>query len=109
MKKKSEKWIDIHNLTIIKYGDCHHIDCDLILPWYLNIAEGQKETEKLKNAIETEFSETIDLTVHADACYTSLCKQCTIMNCNLREFNFENEIVWTLESITKKNILKHKI
>ncbi|PKP29910.1 MAG: cation diffusion facilitator family transporter [Bacteroidetes bacterium HGW-Bacteroidetes-17] len=100
---KSDKWIDIHNLKLVKYGDAHHIDCDLTLPWYMNIADAHKESDRMTSVISEFYPENIDLTIHTDACKTDLCKFCNVQKCNYREHGFEEELKWTVEKITQKS------
>ncbi|MBU1012081.1 MAG: cation diffusion facilitator family transporter [Bacteroidetes bacterium] len=102
-KNKSDKWIDIHNLKLVKYGDVHHIDCDLTLPWYMNIADAHKESDRITSVISEFYPENIDLTIHTDACKTDLCKFCNVQECNYREHGFEEELKWTVEKITQKS------
>ncbi|MCZ4694475.1 cation transporter [Ancylomarina euxinus] len=101
-ENKSDKWIDIHNLKLVKYGDAYHIDCDLTLPWYINIATAHKESDLVIAAISEHFKDKIDFTIHTDACYSDLCPNCRINSCPYRKYPFINDIKWTLEKITKR-------
>jgi cation diffusion facilitator family transporter len=98
---KSPNWIEIHNLKLLKYGDSKHIDCDLTLPWYINIAEAHKEGELIKDVMISKFSDIIDLNVHTDACTNELCHLCLISDCKYRENKFLREVKWDVKSITK--------
>jgi cation diffusion facilitator family transporter len=105
-ENKSPNWIDIHNLKLLKYGDSQHIDCDLTLPWYINIKEAHKEGELIKEVIISKFTEIIDLNVHTDACTNDLCRLCLKSACKYRENEFVKEVKWDVKSITKnKEIL----
>lgn len=108
-EKRTDKWIDIHNLKVIKYGDAYHIDCDLTLPWYMNIADAHAIGDDVMDAIVQSFDETIDFTIHTDACDAILCHLCSIQDCMHRQHPFESTPVWTMEVIsgrsTKKKLL----
>ena len=52
---RSENWVDLHNLRIIKYGSVLHIDCHLTVPWYLNVHEAHTEIDELRNIIRSQF------------------------------------------------------
>lgn len=93
-KNKSINWINIHNLKLLKYGDVYHLDCDLTLPWYINISDAHKEGASLEEIISKNYPESIDFTIHTDACDSSLCKHCNIESCNYRKDDFEKEINW---------------
>lgn len=95
-KNKSNNWINIHNLKLLKYGDAYHIDCDLTLPWYMNISDAHKEVDSIEEVISKSFPVKIDFTIHTDACNSDLCINCKVENCNYRQHNFEHELNWTI-------------
>jgi cation diffusion facilitator family transporter len=102
-KKKSEVWINIHNLKLVKYGDSFHIDCDLTLPWYMNISDAHKESDLVMKIISDNYSRNIDFTIHTDECKPYLCKHCRILDCKYRKQNFEMELEWTLGEMTESS------
>jgi len=104
--KRTEHWIDIHNLKVVKYGDAYHIDCDLTLPWYINIAEAHIIGDSVVDAIADSFDEKIDFTIHNDSCDNILCAMCNISDCPHRKHTFESTPVWTMEVITGKSMKK---
>lgn len=104
---KADSWIDIHNLKIAKYGDSHHIDCDLRLPRYFNIVEAHNESDILKEIIEQNYGEKFDITIHIDACNSTFCKQCKVKNCPIRESEFEKIQKWTIENLTYNSQKAH--
>jgi len=91
---KSDKWIDLHNLKLVKYGDEYHVDCDLTLPWYLNIVEAHVESDKIKERVNEHYLGNVDFTVHTDPCKSELCKNCTISDCKVRVHQFLEEQKW---------------
>jgi cation diffusion facilitator family transporter len=103
-ENRNENWIDVSNLRLLKYGDTYHIDCDLTLPWFMNIAEAHKEGDAVMNKISEHFPYPIDFTIHTDACNSELCKNCSISDCKFRSCKFENEIIWTMENEIKTAI-----
>lgn len=101
MKNKSTQWIDIHNLKLIKYGDTFHIDCDLTLPWFMNIAQAHKETDLVMKIISDNYAKKIDFTIHIDECKPNFCKQCRMADCTYRTQEFSTDVDWTLAKIIK--------
>jgi cation diffusion facilitator family transporter len=101
LKNKSKQWINIHNLKLIKYGDTYHIDCDLTLPWFMNIAEAHKETDLVVKIISDNYSRGIDFTIHTDECKPDLCKHCRMLDCTYRVQEFSTDADWTLDKIIK--------
>ncbi len=107
-QNKRENWVDMHNLRLVKYGDGYHIDCDLVLPWFLNIKEAHDEADKFKSVIIKHYNESVDFTVHMDACFSELCHQCSKKECPERKVPFTNEHVWTVDIVTaKKSVYKN--
>lgn len=106
-KNRSENWIDLHNLRIIKYGSTLHCDCHLTVPWYFNVHEAHAEIEALATLIRNEFGESVELFVHSDGCLEYSCKICSKHDCAVRQHPFQKRITWTIENIslnTKHNI-----
>ena len=104
---KSENCIEMHNLKLVKYGDAYHIDCDITLPWFMNIKDAHNEGDKIKEVILKKFSENIDLNIHNDSCKEHYCKQCLVSDCSYRKEPFERINSWTFESITYKKSIIH--
>lgn len=99
-KERRPKWIDIHNLGIIRYGNELHVDCHLTVPWYINVREEHEEVEKLENIVKENF-ENVDIMVHADECEESYCRYCLIKGCHERNNKFIKKKIWTIKSSSK--------
>lgn len=104
---RSEKWIDLHNLRIIKYGRILHVDCHLTLPWYLNVREAHTEMDKLEAEIADKFGNRIELFVHTDYCKEFSCKLCAISSCKVRQHAFQQKVEWTVENVSSNQ--KHRV
>lgn len=102
-KNKTDNWVEIHNMRMVKYGDIHHIDCDLVLPWYITVKQAHDESDKLKEVIQKAYPDPVDFTVHMDACFENLCHQCHKKDCTHRVVPHTDEDEWTVENITSKH------
>ena len=97
-KNRIDDWIDLHDLQLIKYGNSYHITCDLVLPWYMNIAQAHKEGEKIKAILMNNFSNDIVISIHTDECFHDHCEYCRKNDCADRKkqfvsvMKFNNEI-----------------
>lgn len=97
---RRENWIDIHNFRIIKYGPLLHVDCHLTLPWYLNLKEAQIELDIFSELIKSKFGDALEMFVHTDDCRPpKSCTICTKMDCEVRQYPFQQKLEWTLENI----------
>lgn len=106
-KSRSENWVDLHNLRVIKYGSVLHIDCHLTVPWYLNVHEAHREIDLLSALVRREFGESLELFVHSDGCLPFSCRICNKQQCSERKHNFEQAIQWTPENIQSNQ--KHQL
>jgi cation diffusion facilitator family transporter len=104
---RRENWVDLHNLRVIKFGSILHVDCHLTVPWYLNVHEAHKEIDALSDLIRKEFGESFEIFVHSDGCLPFQCSICNKADCNVRQHNFVQQVVWTLENISRNK--KHQL
>lgn len=102
-QNRSNKWIEVHNLRLIKYGDSIHINCDLTLPWYLTISEAHKQSDLLKKSVSEGTRWTSDLTIHIDPCYPALCRICPVKECHVRTHPQTGQAEWTLETMIRRD------
>jgi len=96
---RRDKWIDIHNLRVQKYGDLLHIDCHMTLPWYDNLEEVHKEVEAVEQLVNEKMRNQAELFIHADPCLPSSCPFCTIKDCPVRQHDFQERVSWKLDNL----------
>lgn len=106
-KHRSENWIDLHNLRVIKYGVVLHIDFHVTMPWYLNMHEAHKEIDILTNLINKEFGGYAEFSIHTDACMDFSCSICSKQFCMVRQQKFIQLIDWTPDKISSNE--KHHL
>ena len=53
-KNRRPKWIDMHNLRILKYGHHLHIDAHITLPWYDSLEDAHGIFLSLKSYLLRE-------------------------------------------------------
>ena len=106
-KEKSENWVDLHNLRVIKYGNVLHLDCHLTVPWYLNIHQAHAEIDSLARLIRSNFGETLELFVHSDGCLYFQCHICNKQDCPVRQHPFKKRVEWTLDNALQNE--KHSL
>ncbi|MFN5249600.1 MAG: cation diffusion facilitator family transporter [Bacteroidia bacterium] len=106
-ENRSENWVDLHNLRIIKYGAILHMDCHLTVPWYFNVHEAHNEIDKLQALLTNRFGERVELFVHTDGCLDFSCAICEKSGCPQRLQPFTQKMNWTVKNISSN--LKHRI
>ena len=106
-KGRDEKWIDLHNLRVIKYGALMHIDCHVTVPWYFNVNEAHFAVDDFSALIKNKFGDSVEFFVHTDGCMPFSCPICTIQNCDKRKAPFKQKLDWTIENVLSN--LKHQL
>ena len=97
---RSNEWIDLHNLRIIKYGSTLHLDCHLTVPWYLNVHEAHLQIDKLNKLVNDNFGGSIELFVHTDGCLDFSCEICQKGECPVRKAVFMKRVEWSVKNIS---------
>jgi len=100
-ENRRPNWVDIHNLRIIKYGSVLHIDCHLTVPFYLDVLQAHDEVDVLRNLIETEFGEAIEMFVHTDGSYPVSCPVSFNRQGKTESLSSQKNKEWTIENIMK--------
>lgn len=100
-QSRQAQWIDLHNLRVIQYGSLMHIDAHLTLPWYLQVADADKEIHALEELIQANFSNKVELFIHIDSCMPYQCKLCAVQACPKRKEPFAAQLEWSIDNIWK--------
>ena len=104
---RNPKWIDLHNLRVIKYGTLMHIDCHLTVPWYYNVNDAHSAVDDFTQLIKNKFGDTVEFYIHTDGCMPFSCPICTIEACEKRKSPFEKRLDWNLENVLLDS--KHRL
>lgn len=98
-KNRKDQWVDLHNLRVIQYGSLMHIDAHLTLPWYLKVADADKEIHDLEELIRANFSNEVELFIHIDGCMPYQCKLCSMPDCPVRQEPLRAKLEWNIENL----------
>ncbi len=96
---RQEKWIDMHNLRVLKYGSHLHIDAHITLPWYDNLEAAHAEVTAVENLIKEKLEGEVEFFIHADPCLPVSCPICPVKHCPVRQHEFIKRLDWTLENL----------
>lgn len=100
-KERKAKWIDIHNLRVVKYGAHIHIDAHLTLPWYDDLETTHREVKELEHLVNLHFGNRVEFFIHTDPCLPKSCSVCTIGDCAHRKSVLKQRLEWTLPLLLK--------
>jgi cation diffusion facilitator family transporter len=104
---RREKWIDMHNLRVLKYGSHLHVDAHITLPWYDNLEDSHSEVSAVENLIKEQMEGEVEFFIHADPCIPISCSICTLKDCKVRQSDFVKRLDWTLDNLLPDQ--KHSI
>jgi len=93
---RHEKWIDIHNVRVLKYGARLHVDAHITLPWYDNLDVAHDEVEAVSKLVKQHLQDDMEFFIHADPCLPTSCPICQVENCPVRQASFVKKLEWNL-------------
>jgi cation diffusion facilitator family transporter len=96
---RREKWIDIHNLRVLKYGSHLHVDCHMTLPWYDPLEATHEEVSLVEKLVRENMGQEVEFFIHADPCLPISCPICSVSDCPYRKATFTRKIDWTAENL----------
>jgi cation diffusion facilitator family transporter len=97
---RREKWIDIHNLRVLKFGSKLHVDCHITLPWYESLEKTHDEIVMLENLVRKNSGHDVEFFIHADPCVMPhSCRVCQVQECKYRQAEFVKKIQWNTENL----------
>lgn len=99
--ERQPRWIDIHNLRVVKYGSSLHVDLHMTQPWYENLQNSHHDIKILESAVNKHFENRVEFFIHSDPCRPSSCQICTIKDCAVRKHVFLQKLVWDLPLVMK--------
>jgi divalent metal cation (Fe/Co/Zn/Cd) transporter len=96
---RREKWIDMHNLRVLKYGSHLHVDCHITLPWYETLEQTHEEVDMVEKLVKANVQSDIEFFIHADPCLPQSCSICVIKDCLYRKHEFVKKLDWNLDNL----------
>lgn len=97
---RRERWIDIHNLRVLKFGSKLHVDCHITLPWYESLEKSHEEIVMLENLVRKTSGHEVEFFIHADPCIMPhSCRICQVKDCKYRQAEFERKITWNTDNL----------
>ena len=101
-ENRSDTWIDIHNLRVVKYGSSLHIDMHVTLPFDMSISDIEKENSCLHRSIASTFGDSVDLTMMPEPCKEFSCAHCK-KDCGSRRADFIESINWSVDLLAQEH------
>lgn len=100
-KERQDRWIDIHNLRVVKYGAHIHIDAHLTLPWYDDLERSHRQVKELERIVNHHFNNRVEFFIHTDPCRPINCPICAVTDCPNRKADFRRRLEWDVANLSK--------
>jgi cation diffusion facilitator family transporter len=99
-RNRHPMWIDVHNMRVQQYGNNHHIDCHITMPYYLELSQVHDEMKAVDRLINSELENgETEFFIHTDPCLPTSCPYCQLLQCPVRSFPFKEKIEWTRSNV----------
>lgn len=96
---RREKWIDMHNLRVLKYGPLLHVDCHMTLPWYDTLELSHAEVHAVESLVRKNMDHDIEFFIHADPCIPTSCPICLVQDCPVRRADLVKKLHWNIDNV----------
>ena len=63
---RNAKWIDLHNLRIIKYGRILHFDAHMTVSGKMTVHEAHEELDRIEALFKQKYGQNIEMFIHLD-------------------------------------------
>jgi cation diffusion facilitator family transporter len=97
---RSDSWIDIHSLRVIKYGSRIHIEMHVTLPFDMTISEMEEENRRMHESIREAFDGSADLIMMPEHCKEFSCIHCK-RKCKTRRAEHLESIIWNVNLLSQ--------
>jgi cation diffusion facilitator family transporter len=98
-KNRRPKWIDMHNLRVLKYGSHIHVDCHITLPWYDSLEDSHTEVSLVEKLVKENTTQEMEFFIHADPCLPISCPVCIVKDCAYRKATFVKKLEWNVDNM----------
>lgn len=98
---RSDDWIDIYNLRVIKYGSVLHVELHVALPFNMTLRDEGEQKHALEQAIKSAFGDSVDLVIVPVPCNLFSCMHCD-RDCPERRSDFVAKLNWNVETLIKE-------
>lgn len=98
-KHRFEGIIQLHHMRIIRSGNYHHIDADLVVPEFWDIATYHEETERFIEMLMADYTFAGEICFHIDPCRAAYCNVCDFSKCDIRNEPFVQLRSFAMEEV----------
>lgn len=97
---RTDEWINVHNLRVMRSGQLHHVDFHLTIPFYWNVEQGHTFQGKVQRCIVAGLEDHAQVLIHIDPCRPpENCSMCRLTGCSERKHQFSSDPGWNVPDL----------
>ncbi|MDR3282825.1 MAG: cation diffusion facilitator family transporter [Candidatus Methanoplasma sp.] len=97
---RSQDWIDIHSLRVMKFGSRMHVEMHTTLPFDMTVEQEEAQKSKLHEAVASLYGDSVELMIMPEPCREFSCTHCS-RECVSRRAKFVGRMNWTIDSLAQ--------
>jgi len=101
-EERSDEWITVHLLRMIRSGRSYHIDFHLTIPFYWTVRRAEEFQHSVTARIARRLDDSASVLIHLDPCVPHCCQMCNVASCSERRQPLHQPPDWSLAAITSK-------
>jgi cation diffusion facilitator family transporter len=100
-RHRAPAWIDAHSLRSWRSGARRHFDLHLTVPRYFDVEQVHGIHDEIESLLLSEDPHGGDAVIHFDPCEPSLCVNCKMAACDVRDEAFQAPAPFTTDRLTR--------
>ncbi len=96
---RTNEWINMHHLRIMRSGRLHHLDFHLIVPFYWSVEKSHTFQGEVVRKIASAMNNNATVLIHLDPCMEPYCHSCGVEFCPERRSPCVQQPEWTISSM----------
>ena len=93
--------ITAHEMRAQEFGRDKHVDIHVVVPEFMSIKEAHGLIDNYALKLSEKLGHGSVVHTHVDPCGRNYCRECSILECPIRQQDFEKMLPFTRESIIK--------
>jgi hypothetical protein len=98
-RERTEEWINLHQMRVIRSGMTRHVDFHLTIPFYWTVERAHRFHHAVTDRIREGLGNDATVMIHVDPCVAACCVLCRVDPCKARSAPFQGEPSWGAASL----------
>lgn len=98
-RERTEEWINLHQMRVMRSGMTRHVDFHLTIPFYWTVERAYRFHHAVRDRIREGLGSDASVMIHVDPCVAACCPFCRVDLCKTRSAPFRAESGWEAGSL----------